>query len=312
MKRYPHYKDSGIAWLGEVPQHWELLKARYVFSFSKGLTITKEHLQDEGIPCINYGEIHSKYGVEFNPAVHSLKCVSEDFLEKYPECLLNYGDFVFADTSEDIKGAGNFSFLNSNQRTFAGYHTIIGRLKQNWSAKFIAYLMDSQDFRQQIQITIKGVKVFSITQAILKDAVLWLPPLLEQQAIAAWLDGKTAQIDALIRRKQTLLEKLAEKRGALISHAVTKGLNPAAAMKDSGVAWLGEVPQHWEVSKLAYLSESLQTGPFGSQLHANEYIENGTPLINPADIAGGEILENIKITVDEDVVKRLSRHKLEL
>ena len=72
---YSSYRDSGVAWLGEVPKHWEVIKNKFIFNFSKGLTITKENLSDEGVPCVNYGEIHSHYGFEVNPKQHALKCV---------------------------------------------------------------------------------------------------------------------------------------------------------------------------------------------------------------------------------------------
>src|SRR5690606_31452814 len=123
------FKDSGVDWIGEIPEHWEVRKLRFDFNLSKGLTITKENLTDEGIPCVNYGEIHSKYGFEVNPSIHPLKFVPEDYLQTNPNSLLNNGDFIFADTSEDLEGSGNFTYLNSDEITFAGYHTVIARPK---------------------------------------------------------------------------------------------------------------------------------------------------------------------------------------
>ena len=100
-------KDSGVEWLGEVPEHWTVLKNRHIFNFSKGLSITKENLQESGIPCVSYGEVHSKFGFEFNPEINDMKFVSEEYLETSKNCLLNSGDFIFADTSEDFEGSGN-------------------------------------------------------------------------------------------------------------------------------------------------------------------------------------------------------------
>jgi type I restriction enzyme S subunit len=186
------------------------------------------------------------------------------------------------------------------------------RPKENFFSGFAGYLLQSNGFVGDVVANSVGVSYPAINASDLVRIPAVEPPLEEQKAIARFLDFKTAQIDALIAKQKTLLDKLTEKRTALISHAVTKGLDPTVAMRDSGVAWLGDIPVHWTVSKLAYLSESLQTGPFGSQLHAEEYIEGGVPLINPTDISNGEVLENAKITVGEDVVERLSRHKLEL
>lgn len=307
---YPGYRESGIEWLGNIPDHWELKKFRFLFSFGRGLGITKENLLDEGIPCINYGEIHSKYGFEVIPEKHPLKCVTPDYLETGTSSLLSVGDFVFADTSEDIEGSGNFSHLNSDTPTFAGYHTVIARSISNDVPRYMAYLFDSLPYRFQIRKMVSGVKVFSITQAILKNCYLWLPQKTEQIQIAQFLDHKTQQIDQLIAKKQTLIDKLNEQRIALITHAVTKGLNPDVKMKDSGVEWLGEVPEHWEVSKLGYFSESLQTGPFGSQIHAEEYIDGGIPLINPAEIINGTLRYNPRVSVDDATAERLKRHQL--
>lgn len=242
---YPEYKESGIEWLTEIPANWSTSKLRYMFTFGKGLTITKENLKDEGIPCINYGEVHSKYSFEVDPTQHSLKCVDDGYLKTSADAILHAGDFVFADTSEDIDGSGNFTQLRSDVVTFAGYHTIIVRPADKKNHRFFAYLFDSKEFRTQIRHAVKGVKVFSITQAILRGADIWLPPHNERQRIAAFLDYETGRIDRLIAKQQRLIELLKEKRQAVISHAVTKGLNPDTPMKDSGVEWLGLIPSHW-------------------------------------------------------------------
>ncbi|MFJ5366762.1 restriction endonuclease subunit S [Pectobacterium punjabense] len=259
-KAYPEYRDSGVEWLGKIPEHWQLSKLRYMFTFGKGLTITKENLQDEGIPCVNYGEVHSKYGFEVDPQEHPLKCVSETYLKNNTTSLLIKGDVVFADTSEDIEGSGNFTQLISNVTTFAGYHTIIARpLKRN-NSRFYAYLLDCKELRAQVRHAVKGVKVFSITQAILRNISIWLPSENEQGKISAFLDHETAKIDSLIEKQQQLIELLKEKRQAVISHAVTKGLNPNVPMKDSGVEWLGEVPEHWVIKRLKHISPKIGVG----------------------------------------------------
>lgn len=282
-KSYPEYKDSGVEWLGEIPGHWVLNKLRYLFTFGKGLTITKENLTDEGIPCVNYGEVHSKYGFEVNPLKKPLKCVDLNYLQTSPNSLLQNGDFVFADTSEDLKGSGNFTHLVSEEKVFAGYHTIIARPYNRGASRFYAYLFDSQEFRSQIQLAVKGVKVFSITQAILRAATIWLPSESEQQGIAYFLDHETAKIDHLIEKQQQLIELLKEKRQAVISHAVTKGLDPNVPMKDSGVQWLGEVPAHWSVTKIGFHALKIGSGktPKGG---AEIYQENGVLFLRSQNI----------------------------
>jgi type I restriction enzyme S subunit len=214
-------KDSGVEWLGDVPEHWTVLKNRHIFNFSKGLSITKENLQESGIPCVSYGEVHSKFGFEFNPEINDMKFVSEEYLKTSKNCLLNSGDFIFADTSEDFEGSGNFSYLNSNSQVFAGYHTVIARLKSKQKPRFFAYIFDSNAHRKQIQTQVKGIKVFSITQGILKDIYSWLPPVHEQDLIVEYLDNECKKISLLKAKQIELIEKLKEYRSSIISHAVT-------------------------------------------------------------------------------------------
>ncbi|MGL2996862.1 restriction endonuclease subunit S [Acinetobacter baumannii] len=214
-------KDSGVEWLGQVPEHWTVLKNRHIFNFSKGLSITKENLQESGIPCVSYGEVHSKFGFEFNPEINDMKFVSEEYLKTSKNCLLNSGDFIFADTSEDFEGSGNFSYLNSNSQVFAGYHTVIARLKSKQKPRFFAYIFDSNAHRKQIQTQVKGIKVFSITQGILKDIYSWLPPVHEQDLIVRYLDNECKKISLLKAKQIELIEKLKEYRSSIISHAVT-------------------------------------------------------------------------------------------
>jgi type I restriction enzyme S subunit len=214
-------KDSGVEWIGEIPEHWEVKDFRYMFSLSKGLTITKENLQEEGIPCVNYGEIHSKFGFEVDTKIHKLKCVDEEYSKSNPNALIKEGDFVFADTSEDIEGSGNFTYLKSEEPIFAGYHTVIAKPIYKIDSRFFAYEFESQIFRNQIRKMVKGVKVYSITQAILKRPTVWTPPLKEQTEIMLYLDDKTQKIETAIDLKQQEIAKLKEYKSSLINSVVT-------------------------------------------------------------------------------------------
>ena len=253
FEKYDAYKDSGVEALGKIPNDWEVLRFRDICEFGKGLNITKENLEDVGIPCVNYGEVHSKYGFEVNPEIHQLKCVSENYLKSSPKSLLRYGDFVYADTSEDIDGSGNFTYLNSHQITFAGYHTVIVRPKNNINVRFLAYVFDSLSFRNQIRKAVKGVKVYSITKSILKDTNIWLPDFNGQYEISQFLDKKTSEIDQAIAIKEQQIALLNERKQIVIQKAVTQGLDPNVPMKDSGVEWIGQIPEHWEIIKVKNL-----------------------------------------------------------
>ena len=214
-------KDSGIEWLGEIPEHWDEVSFRFCFSLNKGLNITKANLISNGVPCVNYGEIHSKYGFEVNPDENSLSCVSEEYLDENESALLSKGDFVFADTSEDIEGSGNFTHLNSETPTFAGYHTIIARLIKEFDFRFVAYYFDSFAYRSQIQNKVKGVKVFSITNKILKESIMLYPPVQEQFEISSYLDSKIKQSLEITEKLKYEIKKLKSYRQSIISEAVT-------------------------------------------------------------------------------------------
>lgn len=214
-------KDSGIEWLGVIPKHWEVKKLKQIFNSSKGLTITKENLESDGIPCVNYGEIHSKFGFEVDIDKHQLKCVNPTYLESDYKSLIQTGDFVFADTSEDVSGAGNFTYLKSNHEIFAGYHTIILRALVDIESRYFAYQFDSIPYRTQIRQSVKGIKVFSITQGILKNTSLWIPPIDEQKQIIEFLDIETDRIVSLKNSTRKEIELLKEYKTALISEVVT-------------------------------------------------------------------------------------------
>jgi type I restriction enzyme S subunit len=164
--------------------------------------------------------------------------------------------------------------------------------------------------RQHIVSLATGGGQPNISQDILRSLKLSAPKKTEQQQIANFLDHETAKIDTLIEKQRRLIELLKEKRQAVISHAVTKGLNPNAPMKDSGVEWLGEVPEHWVIAQLKFNTMEMQTGPFGSQLHAEDYIDDGIPLINPAHMIDGKITPDSKVSVDTETWQRLKRHQL--
>ncbi|WP_404358368.1 restriction endonuclease subunit S [Methylotuvimicrobium sp. KM1] len=312
MPKYEVYKDSEVESLNTIPEHWALARFHDVFSFAKGLNITKENLQEDGIPCVNYGEIHSKYGFELNPEIHPLKCVDPKYLEKNQKSLLKYGDFIFADTSEDYDGSGNFTYLKSNKKIFAGYHTLICRLKNNVNERYLAYVLDSVSFRLQVRRAVKGVKVYSITQSILRSTKVWFANEFEQTLIANFLDQKTAQIDEAIAIKQQQISLLKERKQIIIQQAVTQGLDPNVPMKDSGIDWIGEIPEHWTTVKLKYATRLIQTGPFGTQLHAHDYVTSGIPLINPKHMIQGKIVPEKNCSVDVKTSVRLSRYALKI
>jgi len=257
MKQYEAYKNSGIQWLGEIPSHWKTTQMKRLFSFGKGLSITKSDLVEEGQPVISYGQVHAKNNPGTRVEDHLLRFVPVAIAESNPSSAVSKGDFIFADTSEDLTGCGNCAYIDRDG-IFAGYHSVIARSERR-DNKYFAYLFLTDAWRTQLRSSVGGVKVFSITQSILGQTTIIIPSEKEQEVIAAYLDQKVGKIDAILSEKEAMVEQLQQYRKSLISETVTRGLDPNVPMKDSGIDWIGQIPQHWSMVKLKYIS-SLQSG----------------------------------------------------
>ena len=298
---YPAYDDSGF------PKHWKAMRLRFAVTLNPSkneITLSDSELVSF-IPMDavgEYGGIRLDEDKELAQigSGYTYFCDNDVVVAKITPCFEN--------------GKGAIAKGLTNGCAFGTTELHVLRVDLNLlDPDFLFYVTVSDWFRDLGESEMYGAGGQKrVPEDFIKDLITGIPPQDEQQAIVDFLNHKTAQIDALIAKKQSLLDKLAEQRTALISQAVTKGLDPAVPMKDSGVDWLGKIPKYWHVSKLGYVAKSLQTGPFGSQLHADEYVEDGTPLINPSDISKGKITGNPTITVEDAVVARLSRHKLEL
>ena len=214
-------KESNVKWLGRIPAHWEVRRLKYLFSIGSGLNITKSDFTPYGIPCVNYGEIHSEPSRKINLVTHKLPYIDVSYFEHNSKSLVSKGDFVFADTSEDIEGVGNFINIQSNEQIFAGYHTIVLKLNTDKiHYGYYLFLFDSMWVRHQIRKEVCGVKVFSITKTILKEILCIIPPFSEQQAIAQYLDEQCEAIDRTIMKIEDQIKLLKEYKTSLINEAV--------------------------------------------------------------------------------------------
>lgn len=294
MQQYREYKDSGIEWIGKIPAGWEVRRFRTLFSFSHGVHITKTDFTEQGILCVTYGDIHVKGNTELNPDIQSLHYIDIKFTETSKNAKLRKNDFVFADTSEDMEGSGNFAYLNANMDIMAGYHTIIAKPQHNESTRFLAYFFDSLWFRSQIRSQVYGVKVFSITKSILKNTKVLLPPLPEQEAIAAYLDEKTTHIDSAIANLQLQAEKLSAYKRQLIAKMVTRGLNETVTYKDSGIEWIGKIPAGWEVVPLKTVAKDNRTRNIGMQCNVLLSLSYGNIITKDINSSFGLIPENFE------------------
>lgn len=238
---------SGNNWVDAFPNNWNLVRFSKAYSFSRGLDIKKQDLSDHGLPVISYGQIHAKD----NPGVYvsrsHIRYIPEEFVKEsqITRALLNEGDIVFADTSEDVEGAGNMVRATGENTLHAGYHTLIARPSSGFDHEYMAYQMISPLWRQQIQRSVQGVKVYSITQRIFNEVTILQPSYEEQREIAEFLTSMTAEIDRLVDKMAREVQLLERYRRELIAHTVTHGLDPNVPMKDSGVEWIGDGPAAW-------------------------------------------------------------------
>ena len=277
--RYEKYKDSGIAWIGNIPEHWEVRRMKSIYNFGKGLNITKADLVDKGISVISYGQIHSKLNTGTCIKDSLIKYVPEIFLENNNASLVKKGDIIFADTSEDLEGCGNCIYIDRDMLLYAGYHTIIAKNISTFINKYFSYLFQTDCWRSQIRKTVNGVKLFSIPQRLLASTDIITPSTQEQQSIATYLDQKCGEIDELITMQEEMITKLQSYKQSVITEAVTKGLDKNVPLKDSGIEWIGEIPEHWEVKRLKNVC---------SQINIKENSkENSLPYIGLENIESG-------------------------
>lgn len=246
-------KDSGIEWIETIPQGWDVSRLKALFCFGKGLPITKENLVEKGNAVISYGQIHSKINTGTKVLPELIRFVDDSYLTSNPQSLVHKGDFIFADTSEDLDGCGNCAYIHEEMLLFAGYHTIILRSKEEADNRYLAYLFKTDSWRSQIRSKVSGVKLFSVSRKIFADASVILPPCHEQRSISDFLDCKCAEIDAVIERTKATIEEYKKLRQAIITDAVTKGVRMKRTMKNSENIWYGDIPVDWDIRKLKYM-----------------------------------------------------------
>lgn len=252
LPRYPEYKPSGVEWLGEVPRHWEIKKLKFVALVQPSNVDKKTEDNEEPVLLCNYTDVYKNEYIDSSFDFMKATATTSE-IEKFS---VDVGDVIVTKDSEspdDI--AVPACVVEKVDGLVCGYHlTQIKGTKID--GKYLFRLFQSKGFNAQFVVAANGVTRFGLPQHAISNAFASIPSEKEQQTIARFLDHKTAQIDALIAKKEALLEKLAEKRTALISHAVTKGLDSKVKMKDSGVEWLGQVAMHWQVKRLKFLVSS--------------------------------------------------------
>jgi type I restriction enzyme, S subunit len=288
-KPYPAYKDSGVEWLGEIPEQWEMKRLRFICQVNPSKTELSYLPIDTQISFLPMEHI----GEDGSTSLEEIRTIEQ--VKQGYTCFRN-GDVIVAKITpcfENGKGALCNQLLNGIGFGTTELHVL--RAKEETDPNFIFYLTRSEPFREigtAMMYGSAGQK--RVPEDFISNFQVGFPPITEQRAIAAFLECETVKINALIVKKERLIELLQEKRAALISHAVTKGLDPTVPMKDSGVEWLGEIPVHWEARQFKRVAEI----SYGLTLELDRTETEGTYIISLPNVTkeGQLLLSDVPLT----------------
>ena len=245
-------KDSGIEWLGKIPEEWKVKKLKYISSI-KFSNVDKHTTKGElQVRLCNYVDVY--YNDYITSSLDFMKATAST--AEITKFTLKEGDIIITKDSESWDDIAIPAYVPLGlEGVICGYH--LAQIRPNSeiiNGEFLFRSFCANTINDQFKIAATGVTRFGLGKYWLDNSIFIVPPIKEQKFIASYLDQETAKIDTLIEKKERQIELLKEKRSALISHAVTKGLDPNAQMKDSGIEWLGNIPEHWEVKRLKYMS----------------------------------------------------------
>ncbi len=270
VARYPSYTAGGAEWLGDVPSHWRLLRLRFVAEFNPSKSEVASLPKETEVSFVPMEAVGDDGSLDLS----RLRAIGD--VETGYTYFRN-GDVTFAKITPCFEnGKGAIMRGLAEGIGFGTTELIVARPRRDRTVSdYLHWLFTSPAFRKLGEAAMYGAGGQKrVPDDFVKNFRIAFPPLPEQRAIAAFLDRETGKIDALVEEQRRLIELLKEKRQAVISHAVTRGLDPNAKMKDSGVEWLGAVPESWNVGALKHFviprAGAIKTGPFGSQLTSTE------------------------------------------
>lgn len=271
---YPAYKDSGVEWLGEVPEHWELKPLWTITNINQD---ERDKFFDD-LEEIEYVDIST---VTLDGGISSpIRILAKDAPSR-AQRKAKAGDIVISTVRTYLRAIGKV--LPEHESAIFSTGFAIVRPANRIAPEFLYYALLSDYFLSEVEARSSGISYPAINASDLSKISIAIPVAIEEQIkLARLLDQETARIDALIAKKTRFIELLREKRQALITQAVTQGLDPAAKRKDSGVEWLGEVPEHWEIKTLKYIAKFCGGG---TPARDNLNFWNGDiPWVSPKDM----------------------------
>ena len=247
---YPAYRDSGVEWLGRIPAHWE---ARRLKTMASVQLSNVDKLSEEGqvpVKLCNYVDVY--YNDFITAEVEFMRATATP--EQVRRFLLRVGDVVITKDSEAWNDIAVPAVVGEDlSDVLCGYHLAHIKPGRDLDGRFLARQFSGIGTRDQFHVAANGITRFGLGGDAIRTGLFPVAPIEEQRAIADFLDRETAKIDALVAQKERLIDLLQEKRAALVTRAVTRGLDPNVPMKDSSVEWLAEIPAHWETRKIKRL-----------------------------------------------------------
>lgn len=297
LPRYNEYKKTDTSWLGEIPAHWGIKRLKWFIQRNDG-GVWGEDPDGENDTLVLRSTEQSVDGYWRldEPARRKLTESEKN------SALLELGDLLVTKSSGSSLHIGKTTLVDEKVAQLSCCYSNFMqriRLKNEFLPKLAWYAMNNEVARLQFDLLSNSTTgLANLNGSMISEILLPIPSREEQESIIIFLDRETAKIDALIAEQEKLLALLAEKRQATISHAVTKGLNPDAPMKDSGVEWLGEVPAHWELTPLARISLERCDGPFGSGIKSEHYTDEGALVVRLQNIRAGLFCKGEPVFLD--------------
>ena len=248
LKPYAEYKESGIPWAGGVPAHWNIHLIRQIGLLLKGSGGSKADNVDEGLPCVRYGQLYTKYRGFINAPKSFIR-----HSQAAQYTAIQYGDVLFAASGEKVDEIGKSAVNLMRTAAVCGGDVIILRPRMDAYPPFLGYALDSYASAGQKATMCRGSTIKHVYPDELRLLAVSFPPPDEQTAIVRFLDHANRKIDGFIRVKRKLIRLLNEQKQAIVHRAVTRGLHPDVPLKPSGIPWLGDIPKHWDVLRAKYV-----------------------------------------------------------
>ena len=306
FRPYPEYRDSGVEWLGKMPAHWEAKPAKAAL-IRNDSGVWGDDFDDDGTVVLRSTEQTMQGGWRIEkPARRRLSTREATYAR------LCVGDLLVTKSSGSAHHIGKTSIVDEQVAALnCCYSNFMQRLRVSGKhvSQFYWYFMNCPVAREQLVfLSSTTTGLGNLNGSILGAIQTPMAPPAEQRAIASFLDRETAKIDALVARKERLIELLQEKRTGLITRAVTRGLDPNVPMKDSGVEWLGDIPAHWRVGKLKHACERIFVGIAEAATFA--YVDEGVPMLRSTDVRANRVRTEDIRCIDIAFADRLASKQL--